>query len=124
MRLMASLLGLAILIGGLYFFYAYSPYDSGLFPRCSINAHLGVQCPGCGSQRAIHDLLHLRLGDALTANALVVLAIPYVVLLYVVELSPGTSPIRTRLRSAFFGRHTIWVLLLALVVFTVGRNVV
>lgn len=37
----------------------------------------GLKCPGCGSQRAIHALLHLDVGDAFRYNAMLVFAIPF-----------------------------------------------
>lgn len=45
----------------------------GLFPRCFFHAATGFHCPGCGSQRAVHDLLHLRIGQALRHNVLIVI---------------------------------------------------
>ncbi|MFV0506503.1 MAG: DUF2752 domain-containing protein [Bacteroidales bacterium] len=38
----------------------------------------GYQCPGCGSQRALHQLLHLNIDEALKLNALFVVGLPYV----------------------------------------------
>jgi len=45
----------------------------GLFPRCYFNALTGYHCPGCGSQRAVHDLLHFRIFEALSHNVTIVL---------------------------------------------------
>ncbi|MBO0322065.1 DUF2752 domain-containing protein [Muricauda sp. CAU 1633] len=36
---------------------------------------MGIYCSGCGSQRAIHDLLHLRIGDAISHNMLLLPAL-------------------------------------------------
>ena len=43
------------------------------FPSCIFNSTTGLHCPGCGSQRAIHDLLHGRVLEALGHNLLFVL---------------------------------------------------
>lgn len=45
----------------------------GFFPRCFFNVITGFHCPGCGSQRATHDLLHLRIGQALQHNIIIVI---------------------------------------------------
>lgn len=51
---------------------------------CPFHAVTGLLCPGCGSLRAMHDLLNLRMADAFRHNflssALAVLA-PFALLL-------------------------------------------
>lgn len=37
---------------------------------CPFHALTGLLCPGCGSLRAMHDLLNLRVADAFAHNAL------------------------------------------------------
>lgn len=58
------------------------PHQDGSWGFCPI-ALMGVWCPACGSLRAVNDLTHLRLEDALSSNLLLVLAAPVVVLLLV-----------------------------------------
>ena len=45
----------------------------GLFPKCIFYTSTGLHCPGCGSQRAVHDLLHLRIIKALKHNIVIVI---------------------------------------------------
>lgn len=52
----------------------------------------GLRCPGCGSQRAIHELLHLHFGDAFRYNPLVILSIPYLALLGIANAVKGQKP--------------------------------
>ena len=40
---------------------------------CPFHYITGLHCPGCGSQRAIHDALHLRLYAAIQHNTLLLL---------------------------------------------------
>ena len=47
----------------------------GLLPVCPTRALLGIDCPGCGTLRAVYSLLHLDLGGALRYNALGVVAL-------------------------------------------------
>lgn len=59
--------------------YFSDPAKSGLFPPCPLRYLTGWYCPGCGSLRAIHQLLHGNLGVAWALNPLTVLLLPFVV---------------------------------------------
>lgn len=54
------------------------PSTNGLFPPCLWRAATGWLCPGCGSARALHALVHGRLGDAFSSNPLTIAAIPVI----------------------------------------------
>jgi hypothetical protein len=56
--------------------YAFDPATTVFFPSCPIRLLTGWSCPGCGTLRALHALLHGRLGDALHDNALTVSLLP------------------------------------------------
>ena len=58
-------------------FYFYSPAENGLYPSCVFKNMTGLSCPGCGSQRAFHELLHFNFKEAFAYNALFILALPY-----------------------------------------------
>ena len=55
--------------------YLHDPENGG-FLSCPFRALTGLLCPGCGSQRAVHDLMHLRVPEAFAHNALLVTCIP------------------------------------------------
>jgi len=68
------LIAAAVLLSLLYFFF--DPSFNRFFPPCPFYTLTGFFCPGCGSQRAFHDILH---GDVLHAaghNILFVVFIP------------------------------------------------
>jgi hypothetical protein len=69
-------IGVAI-IGSLLYF-SYDPAYTRLFPPCPLFKFTGLYCPGCGSQRAFHDLLHGDIIQAAGHNLLFVLALPLV----------------------------------------------
>jgi len=46
------------------------------YPRCPFFALTHMLCPGCGGTRAIYQLLHLHLGEALRYNALITVLFP------------------------------------------------
>jgi len=103
----------------------YNPGSHLLFPKCPFFVLTGLECPGCGSQRAIHHLLHLNIGQALQSNMLLVLSIPYLALGFWFEFA-GTrgSPKAERIRTQMYGYRAIWVVLTVIVIFWVVRNLV
>lgn len=75
-----------VVVAMLSVYFYFDPNDSVFFPRCVVKQLTGYDCPGCGSQRAIHALLH---GDIVTAwryNALMLLLLPLSLMLAVAEL--------------------------------------
>ena len=70
-----------LVIGGAFVFYFYqnNPSDNGsTFLRCPSNLLFKINCPGCGTQRAIHHLLHLEFTEAFRFNALFTILSPLI----------------------------------------------
>ena len=64
-------------IGGIFYFYSlYNPAQHSFFLPCPFKYITSYDCPGCGSQRAIHQLLHFNIGTAFILNPLLVLSLP------------------------------------------------
>jgi len=76
----------ALLVGGAVVYFFFDPASSPVFPKCPFLVLTGWKCPGCGTQRAIHALLHGDLATAWHYNAAMVCALPYVALLLTAEL--------------------------------------
>lgn len=55
---------------------ASEPRGQAFFPKCQFHELTGMQCPGCGSTRAMHHLLNGRIVDALRSNAMLVGFLP------------------------------------------------
>ena len=70
----------------LWAYYHFDPSTSILFPKCPVHLIFGIPCPGCGSQRAIHALLHRDLAMAFRYNALAVVLLPYLAILAITAL--------------------------------------
>lgn len=64
-------------LGSLLYFY-FDPSLNNFFPPCPFYFATSLYCPGCGSQRAFHALLHGDLFKASGHNLLFVLFLPVV----------------------------------------------
>lgn len=114
----------AAVAGGVLAATAYvalvDPGEPGHYPLCPLKAVTGLDCPACGGLRSVHALTHGDLGGALNQNLAVVLLLPVAAVLWVLWLrraGASDAPAEgTRWRTAPY------VLLVALLVFTVARN--
>ena len=73
----ATWLGLAAL--SIYLFI-FEPGKTGFFPICMFRALTGFTCPGCGSTRALHQLLHGHVIEAFMLNPLLLIGLPFLFL--------------------------------------------
>ena len=69
----------AVHAGAALFFVSHDPYHSQVFPVCPFLAMTGLQCPGCGSTRAMYSLLHGDVPGAVRMNPLVLVMYPVVI---------------------------------------------
>jgi hypothetical protein len=106
---------------GLIFLYKSINPASHLFPKCPFLLVTGLQCPGCGSQRAVHHLLNAEIKEAFALNQLLLIAIPYVIVGYMFEIMPLNQR-GLKLRKALYGTKAIILILIIVIGFAVWRN--
>ena len=94
------------------------PHVRGSYGFCPLLELTGLACPLCGGLRATHDLAHLDLAGAWSANALWTVAAPVVVVLWLVWLLSAARGRPVRVLSSTAG----WVTLGVVLVFFVVRN--
>lgn len=97
------------------YYYAVDPSD-GQSPRCMLRLLTGFDCPGCGSQRALHAMLHGRPADAWHYNPAVFFAVPLAMCYFCIDRLPRGA--RRLLRHPAF----ILGVALAVVAWWIGRN--
>lgn len=100
-------------------YYLFSPTESSLFPRCPFYWLTGYKCPGCGSQRAIHALLHGDFHSAVCYNALMVASLPIVALYCYAELARVRH---RRLYAVVCAPASIWIVLAVVMAWWIFRN--
>ncbi|NDV68071.1 DUF2752 domain-containing protein [Dysgonomonas sp. 25] len=101
--------------------YLFNPATEGFFPQCPFHYFTGLDCPGCGTQRAFHSLLHLEIGQALSYNPLFVFSIPYLLVGFYFEYLGGKERF-PRVRRLLFGRKAIILILGIILLYWVLRN--
>ena len=59
-----------------FFYYYAEPQESVIMPKCILKLITGYQCPSCGTQRALHALLHGHPIQAFSFNYFFIISIP------------------------------------------------
>lgn len=115
-----------VLGGGLAFvaavvLYVLDPREPGNYPVCPFLGLTGYHCPGCGTLRALHQLLYGNPMSALGYNLLTVLSLPFLGYTFVVgALRAFRMPAPA---SVFINSKLIWGLVFGIVAFWVLRNI-
>lgn len=107
----------------LLLYLRYDPATSILAPKCPFKLLTGYDCPGCGSQRAIHGLLTGDFAAAWRANPLFVAALPYLLGGFVLERLRLRSVAAERWWSRLYGTGAAIVLLVVIFAFWILRNI-
>ena len=71
----------AVLVVGIAAAAFLDPETVSWFPKCPVHALAGLDCPGCGTARAIHAAAHGDFRSAVRYNAMLVVAVPFLVAL-------------------------------------------
>jgi uncharacterized protein DUF2752 len=76
----STVVGLWLLsIAGAVYLFVFEPGRTGFFPPCMFRLLTGMQCPGCGTTRALHEITHGHLKAAFMLNPLLLLASPFLI---------------------------------------------
>ena len=99
----------------------FDPATSGAFPPCPLLYLTGWYCPGCGSLRALHQLLHGNLAAAWALNPLTVVLLPFIV--YGLA-SYAVNEIRGRHLPRLF-LPAVWIraMCAVIILFGIARNI-
>lgn len=99
--------------------FVVNPATSPLFPPCPLRWATGWLCPGCGSLRAMHQLLHGEVAAAFALNPLMLMLLPLTIFLLAQHL---VSVLRPRAFERALPATAVWALLLLTVTYAVARN--
>ncbi|MCD7973076.1 MAG: DUF2752 domain-containing protein [Candidatus Azobacteroides sp.] len=110
--------GLTVLI-----LYIANPEGTLWLPKCFFFQITGLQCPACGTQRALHQLFHLHFREAFYFNPFMLLSFPYLAALVSVQWFDNTKRLR-KLRAFCHHSVTIKVYLFLMMGWWIVRNLV
>lgn len=102
--------------------YVFDPSEYVLMPKCPFKMLTGLDCPGCGFQRAMHALLHGHVAEAIRFNVFLVVAVPYLLALLVANFL-CTADRKAKMLSVLESRTAIWTYVVLYVAWMVIRNV-
>ncbi|WP_312556170.1 DUF2752 domain-containing protein [Empedobacter brevis] len=123
-RIFIKLCSILFLSGAfIYYFFLNNPSEKGtVFLRCPSNLFFGINCPGCGSQRAIHHLLHFEFIEALQYNALLIIAFPFLMYITLIWLYNFIFEKEIRIKL-FYKNRFVWTLFFIVIVYGIIRNI-
>ena len=114
--------GLALLaLPCLTLLFTYDPAVQNLFPPCPFRALTGLDCPGCGTLRGVHQLLRGNPQVAMDLNPMLVVILPVlgcaILYRFALEVTGRTVP------DFLLPAPWIWGLLGMIIVFWTARNI-
>jgi hypothetical protein len=108
---------LVLCVAGALTFFTFDPTKVTFFPPCLFHELTGLDCPGCGAQRALHQLLHGNLVAAVRLNAMFVVSLPLLA-----WFGPRWILRASRGEPVSVNTTWLWVYLTAWLLFGVLRN--
>ena len=103
------------------FYFSVNPNQVDFLLKCPLYKTTGVYCPGCGSQRAAHNLLHGDFLAALQNNLMLILGLAGLLYHYGIQLS--NHIFKTQFKSVFDNRKLVFLIIALLILFWILRNI-
>lgn len=100
--------------------FFFDPMTSAFYPRCPSKLLTGYDCPGCGTTRALHALVHLDFGAALRYNAALFVLGPLLLLYAAAVFTAPDSALQRFLRRPVLA----WSIVAFIILWTLLRNIV
>ncbi|TJY34062.1 DUF2752 domain-containing protein [Pontimicrobium aquaticum] len=105
----------------LAFYVFWNPSETNMFPKCPVYAVTGIYCPGCGSQRAAHQILNGNLIEGLRHNYLI--ALLGLVLLYQAFMFIINNVLNKGITNLLHQSKVTMSILVIIILFWVLRNI-
>lgn len=121
-RLLLTLLLPLVAAAALVIYTRWDPEESVLFPKCMFYSITGLKCPGCGSQRAFHQLLNGDFAEAFRYNALAVASVPYLMMAAFLVPYRGKSWVLRSVREFLFRGMAVYIIIAVILAFWILRN--
>jgi len=104
-----------------FLFFYVNPSNVNFFPKCPLYATTGIYCPGCGSQRATHQLLHLNILGVLQQNILYLFGV--LLIAYHLIVTSLNLFFKKHIYNYIYHPKTPIIILIIVIVFWILRNI-
>lgn len=121
LKIAITILGICALALAGVFYYQFNPSESIIFPKCPIYSFTGYYCSGCGSQRAIHQILNGNILEGFKHNLLILLLL--IVLLYDLIIKLTRTLFNKKLVNFLHYSKTTYIILFTVILFGILRNI-
>ena len=101
----------------LFVLYKYNPITSGIYPRCVSYSLFSINCPGCGTLRAIHHLFNGEIIHSIKSNILIYITIVYMLVRSLI------SKLREQSFIINFSSREISGMMIFIIIYTIARNI-
>ncbi|MBV7440814.1 DUF2752 domain-containing protein [Weeksellaceae bacterium TAE3-ERU29] len=114
----------AILLGGAFImiYQHLNPSKINIFPQCFTYQYFHLYCPGCGSQRAIHQLLNFDILKAFRYNPLLVMFTPFLIYIFCIYIYNFLFDKNIRIKI-FNDNRFVYGFLVLIIAYFILRNV-
>ncbi len=114
-------LGILLLLVMVLFYLFYNPSEYSIFPKCPFYSITGLYCPGCGSQRAVHQILNGHIISGLSHNVLIILLV--LVLTYDAMVIAINKMLKRHYKNILYKATTTYAVLIIVILFWIFRNI-
>ena len=104
-----------------FFYFMVNPSEVDLMLKCPLYSSTGIYCPGCGSQRAAHHLLHFNIVKAASNNIIFLFAL--VALIYHYSIPLINQYFSKHFKSIFDSTKNLLIVLVLIILFWILRNI-
>lgn len=114
-----TVLTVAAITGVCLLYYYFDPSE-GIGLKCLFKTVTGYDCPGCGMQRALHAMVHLRLSEAWSYNPFLFFIVPLAGC-YIVSPYIGKG-VNGRFYGVLYDWRFVMGVAVAIIAWWIGRN--
>jgi hypothetical protein len=114
-----GLLTLGVAVAALYLLI--NPSEVDFLPKCPLYGTTGIYCPGCGSQRATHQLLNLNIIGILEQNVLFLGGL--LIFGYHLIITGLNVTLQKRMYNYLYHPYTPRIIIVVIIVFWILRNI-
>jgi len=121
LKLSIIIIGVLVFLGILALYVFWDPYGTNIFPKCPVYSVTGIYCPGCGSQRAAHQILNGNIIEGIRHNYLI--ALLGLVLSYQAFMFIMNNVLDKEITNLLHKSKVTFGILIAVLLFWILRNI-